>query len=92
MTDDLLHAAHAQPVAGEPLGRRRLLAVVAARLRELADENKRLLERAVIVQGRVIGAIVRAIPKVTGGVPRYGAGGGFADTARMRPIALSAHA
>jgi len=65
---------------------------VATRLRELAVENKRLLERAVTVQGRVIGAIVRAIPKAVGAAPRYGAGGAFAGATRIRPIALSARA
>ena len=63
---------------------------MARRLGELAGENKRLLERAVIVQGRVIGTVVRAIPKAVGGAPRYGAGGALSETARMRPMALSA--
>ena len=65
---------------------------VATRLRDLAAENKRLLERAVVVQGRVIGAIVHAIPKAVGGVPRYGAGGALAESTRMRPMAFSARA
>ena len=68
----------------------RMTADVVTRLRDLAAENKRLLERAVMVQGRVIGAVVRAIPKVTGGVPRYGAGGAFTGNTRIRPMALSA--
>jgi len=89
---DAFIAAHGAPAVGEPIGRRRLLAEVAARLRELAAENKRLLERAVIVQGRVIGAIVRAVPKVVGGVPRYGAGGALAEATRVRPMALSSRA
>ena len=72
--------------------RRNLFADVATRLRDLGAENQRLLERAVFVQGRVIGAIVRAVPKLAGGVPRYGAGGAVSETARVRPIALSARA
>jgi hypothetical protein len=84
--------AHAASAPDELRNRRHLVEDVATRLRELAAENKRLLERAVIVQGRVIGAIVRAVPKATGGVPRYGAGGALAETTRMRPMALSARA
>jgi hypothetical protein len=91
---DAFIAAHEQVASApdEMRGRRRLFTDVAARLRELAAENKRLLERAVIVQGRVIGAIVSAVPKVVGGVPRYGAGGVLAETTRVRPMALSSRA
>ena len=35
---------------------------LAARLRDLAQENRRLLEHAIAVQGRVIGLVARALP------------------------------
>jgi hypothetical protein len=60
---------------------------VARRLQALAVENKRLLERAIAVQGRVIGVIARAAaPEVPAG---YGSG---RITERPAPIALSARA
>jgi flagellar biosynthesis/type III secretory pathway chaperone len=46
----------------------------AERLRSLAAENKRLLERAIAVQGRVIGTVVAAAKPVT---QLYGARGGM---------------
>ncbi|MCW3475125.1 hypothetical protein [Limobrevibacterium gyesilva] len=81
-------AANASP-AGQ---QQRLAGQVAGRLRDLADENKRLLERAMAVQGRVIDVIVGAIPKAAGGVPRYTAGGGIAGPRQMPPVSLSARA
>ena len=53
---------------------------LTARLRTLAEENRRLLEHAIAVQGRVIALVARVIPgKVAeqGGL-RYGADGGWA--------------
>ena len=41
---------------------RSLARQVAARLAEAADENKRLLERAIAVQGQVIAMLLRAVP------------------------------
>jgi len=69
--------------------RRQLIQDAAVRLRDLAADNKRLLEHAIRVQGRVIGSIVEALPKVTSGVQRYGASGAMAAS-RVRPIALAA--
>jgi hypothetical protein len=89
LLDEKRRAADAFAAAAQD---RQVAADVVTRLRDLAAENKRLLERAVLVQGRVIGAVVRAIPKVVGGVPRYGAGGAFTGNTRMRPMALSARA
>jgi len=91
---DAFAAAHARAATtpDDMRTRRSLIMDVATRLRELAGENKRLLERAVVVQGRVIGAVVRAIPKAVGGAPRYGSGGALSEATRMRPIALSARA
>lgn len=49
---------------------------VAAGLRELAQDNQRLLERAMLVQNRVIGTITRAAAaSVARAAPRYGRGG-----------------
>jgi hypothetical protein len=62
---------------------------VAARLGTLAEENRRLLERAIAVQGRVIGTLARAVrPEPLG----YGARGGRTVTSRPGAIALSARA
>jgi hypothetical protein len=62
---------------------------VAERLCVLAEENRRLLERGIAVQGRVIACIARAVPR--SGVPRYGANGGLTGE-RARPLALSSRA
>ena len=70
--------------------RRQVLEATIVRLRDLAAENKRLLERAIIVQRRVIGSIVDTIPKA-GPAPRYGASGAFAS-GDVRPMALSSRA
>ena len=67
---------------------------VATRLRTLAEENRRRLEHAIAVQGRVIGLVARAaIPGQVaeqGGI-RYGAHGGAAEP-KPRSVALSARA
>ncbi len=89
---DAFAAAHHAATPDAMRTRRSLVEPLVRRLRDLADENKRLLERAVTVQGRVIGAIAGAIPKTIGGAPRYGSRGALADVSRMRPIALSARA
>jgi hypothetical protein len=61
---------------------------VARRLRALAIENKRLLERAIAAQGRVIGVIAQAA--ATAAAPT---GYGPARTARRPvPLTLSARA
>jgi hypothetical protein len=64
---------------------------VAERLRDLAAENRRLLERAIAVQGRVIAVVARATPR-SAVMPRYGANGGLARTGRPAAVALSARA
>jgi hypothetical protein len=53
---------------------------LAARLRDLAHENRRLLEHAIAVQGRVIGLVARAAPGKAAeqSGARYGADGGLA--------------
>ncbi len=62
---------------------------VAARLGMLAEENRRLLERAIAVQGRVIGTLAQAVRPETLG---YGAHGGRTAAGRPGAIALSARA
>jgi hypothetical protein len=62
---------------------------LAARLASLAEENRRLLERAIAVQGRVIGVLARAArPEASG----YGSHGGRTAFSRPGAIALSARA
>ncbi|MDE2515901.1 MAG: hypothetical protein KGL12_07740 [Rhodospirillales bacterium] len=62
-----------------------------ARLRDLAEENRRLLERAMAVQARVLGTIAKAVPRsLAAGAPRYGARGLSAAPERMPAFALSA--
>jgi hypothetical protein len=63
---------------------------LARRLDELAAANRALLERAIVVQRRVIASVVRAIPKPA--TPRYAATGGLAQTVRLAPVALVARA
>ena len=86
-------AAQAREASAPPnlRTRRQLMEAAVLRLKDLAAENKRLLERAIIVQGRVIGCIIAALPKIAAGTRHYGATGAFAGP-RMRPMALSARA
>lgn len=52
---------------------------LALQLRELAEENRRLLERALLVQGRVLDMVARAARQgVAQSSGRYGAGGAAA--------------
>jgi len=60
-------------------------------LRDLAGENRRRLEHAIAVQGRIIGLIARALRSAAPPAPRYGATGALA-AARTSPVALSARA
>ncbi len=72
------------------------LAKLARRLDEAASRNRRLLERGIEVQGRVLAAVARAVPRALAAQapgrcpPRYGASGD-APPARM-PLALSMRA
>lgn len=59
-----------------PPERQRVAEQVGAHLRALAADNKRLLERAMMVQKRVIGTIAQAAPAaVARTTARYGARG-----------------
>lgn len=64
---------------------------VAARLRDLAEQNRRLLERGIAIQGEVIGLIAAALPKAAG-PPRYAATGAPACGGRPVAFTLSARA
>ncbi|MDA8253872.1 MAG: hypothetical protein M0Z28_32510 [Rhodospirillales bacterium] len=75
-------AAQATPAAPDAAHQR-----LAAQLRDLADENRRLLERAIRVQGRVLEVVARALPKPPG--RRYGATGAPARGA-VAPVIVSA--
>ncbi len=61
-------------------------------LAELAADNKRLLERAIIVQGRVISSIARAVPRATAGPNQRYASDGKPAAGRPVAMALSARA
>lgn len=62
---------------------------VAARLGALAEENRRLLERAVAVQSRIVGLLASAVrPKAIG----YGVRDGRASGSRPEAIAIFARA
>jgi|UniRef100_A0A8J4M662 flagellar biosynthesis/type III secretory pathway chaperone len=66
---------------------------MAARLRDLVVENRRLLERAIGVQQRVIGVVARAAPHaIAAQNGRYGADGTLTARRKMPAVALSARA
>jgi hypothetical protein len=69
---------------------RRLAEQVGARLRDLAEENRRLLDRAIHTQGRVLAMIAKALPTVLTRTPRYGVSGNLANGQRVQAVALSA--
>lgn len=60
-------------------------------LSDLAGENRRRLEHAIAVQGRVIGLVARALRGTTPTTPRYGATGMVAARPAS-PVAFSARA
>jgi hypothetical protein len=62
------------------------------RLADLARENRRLLEHAIAVQGRIIGMVARAAPRASGNGGRYGARGAHALTRREAAVAISTKA
>ena len=64
---------------------------IVARLRVLAETNRRLLERGIEVQRRVIETLARAAPPPHGAV-RYGATGSLSAARRVTPVALLARA
>lgn len=66
---------------------------LARRLEEASVENRRLLERALVVQGRVLATVARAVPRALAvrAAPRYGARG-TAPPPRGVPLTLSLRA
>jgi hypothetical protein len=64
---------------------------LATRLQHLGAENRRLLERAIAIQSRVIETIAgAALPRPTG--PGYGAAGRRPPLRQAQPIALARQA
>lgn len=87
-------AAHARLVAAgaTPDGVwREQLHRVGEHLRALSLDNKRLLERALLVQGQVVGVLAQAARSVGAQAPRYGAAGTLVDAGRAVPMAVSAN-
>lgn len=75
---------------GVPAVRTAEARAAVARLRDLAEENRRLLERGIAVQRRVIAAIARAARARASSAPRYGARGIPAAGGAPSAFALSA--
>jgi hypothetical protein len=82
--------AHTKASGGiAPVGRTTMTGL-AARLRTLAAENRRLLERGLAAQGRVIAVIARAVRAHPATASRYGASGTLAGPRTPTPLAISA--
>ncbi len=72
---------------------RRLARELAERLRRMIEENRRLLEGAIHVQGHVIGTVARAMAEAPRAqTPRYGATGLIAAARRQPAVVLSSRA
>jgi hypothetical protein len=83
--DDLNLACELPSVPAHPA-----LTSIAGRLRGLMLENRRLLERAIVAQQRVIGIVVRAAAATGRAEPSYGVRGRMTRT--TGPMALSTRA
>jgi hypothetical protein len=59
-------------------------------LLDLTEENRRLLERALYVQGRIMRTLARAVPRAFASMPCYRADGRIAAANRPLAFALSA--
>ncbi len=86
------HAATAALAAAQRLSLPAPPHAAATRLRSLALENKRLLERAMTVQDRLLACIARAMPRALPQGGGYGARGGPKSPHLLPPVALSARA
>ena len=75
----------------QPLEPTVAMRAAAIRLRDASQDNKRLLERAMIVQQHVMSLLAQAARKAAP-APRYGAGGGYAASHGSKAFALSARA
>jgi hypothetical protein len=84
----------ARPAAGLDADQQRLARDLAERLRTLTAQNRLLLERAIRVQGHVLGTVARAVARAVPRAqpPRYGAHGALAQAARQAPVLLSSRA
>ncbi len=82
--------AHTQSSGGIAPAARAAMTGLAARLRTLAAENRRLLERGLAAQGRVIAVITRAVRAHPATAPRYGASGAPAHPRTPAPLAILA--
>lgn len=84
--------AAAQQTGARAVGPARVHATaMATRLEDLSAENRRLLERAVAIQSRVIETIAGAARPLA--VPAgYGAAGRFRPPAAVRPMAVATRA
>ena len=96
---DAFTGAHAHLAAarvatsGRPDGTARdMLAIAATQLRELAAENRRLLDRALATQGRVLDIIAQAVPRASTQAPRYSPTGALVGRTRALPVAITASA
>ena len=88
---DALLATGSISAADAPLRAR--IDACGQRLNILAEENRRLLDRALTVQARVIGVIARASRRELARQARaYGTHGGFVAPSRPPAIAISARA
>lgn len=74
----------------EPLPDTPDAATLAQQLRTMTDENRRLLERAIAVQSRVVEAVARAAQLAVRDAGRYGATG--APTQNRRAMAIVTNA
>jgi len=80
-----------QALRGKPALPESARADIAA-LMALSAENRRLLERAMLAQKRVLACIARAVPRALAQAGGYGAGGRAPPPRQMPPIALSSSA
>jgi hypothetical protein len=82
------HLMDAVGSAEAPAMDARATILAAHRLRELADENRRLLERAIQVQSRVVGTVRKAAirPRANQGYRR----GGQPENAQTAPLSMRA--
>jgi len=89
---DAFASAHARLAAAGPpdTATRAMLQQTARRLGALAEENRRLLERALSVQTRVMEVIAQAVPRASAQAPRYGAQGALVGRHTALPVAIAA--
>ena len=82
-------AAHARLAANPSSARREPIAIAAQHLRDLAAENRRLLDRAMAIQARVLEIIAEAAQRASLQAPRYGAAGVLVGANRALPVAIA---